>query len=223
MKTEKSRFSKKDILLGLDGCESLVIKEILKTVRFITREGGMRMYNTYHHLEGDKFKYSTTLNKTYLNEYDIVDYIGFKFIQNDKYSELKLKDLDNSKIKILEPSSVEYRLSIDKYGSHLLKLVRFLTKIDNKYDVELFVDIIVGKFNTPKEFTELFNKFSSIIEVDKTAFINEKFKILDDSIDIDVDDARHFSLRYGSVEFMEELKDVLVKYDTTLNKKKLVK
>lgn len=206
----KSKAINQKIISNIEGYESKIILTLVDIInKTISTSGDVYRYDN---LEGREFDIPEYV---YLNQYDILDSVGFIYhAVSDKSPKIQL--LDFTEVSLVGPTSISHRLSIpadvDDHYASIIKTVTFPIKIRNKYTVEITADIIIEQIAKPKEFSDLFNRMITILLIDESAFKNQDFEISEDSVDVELNDPRRFSLRYGVMEFIEKLKDVLVKY-----------
>lgn len=216
IKALHSRSNKKAIISNLDGYESEIIDNMVRLIKVNTKcnnDHGIWYKAEYENGSGIKFKYSDV----YLNEWDQLKTVEFKYQATNKYKTINLHRFTDSDIKIISQSIISYKLSMSNDYAYLYRCVEFDIKVKAKYTVKIIAKILMDKIAKPNEFTNLAIEIRNINRVDPHAFIHSEFTIEDDSISTNVDDIT-LSTRYISTGLIVNMKSALSQYYKKLGK-----
>lgn len=156
-----------------------------------------------------------------INKTDVLKSIEFIYYRDEHSPEFfELNNFNTDIIKIKDTVDISYKLILfgDKGILYLHKIVEFFILVNDIYTIKIIGVICIGKYETNVDISNLFNKITSVVLVDRYAFIGHKFKINNDHISMKIDYTPGYDIDKGCSELIGLLEDTLEKYYATLGK-----
>lgn len=219
IKALQSRSNKKVIISNLDGYESEIVDRFLNRIKTNVKiKDECRNVYKAEYENGSGFECPFDV---YLNEWDQLKSIEFKYIASPKNQYMDIHEFIDTDVKIIKPTTIFHKLLVSGYadGKHayLYKFIEFDIKVNNKYSVKLIAKILMDKIARPNEFANLATEIRNINFTDPNAFIHSNFTVNDDIISTNIDDIT-LSTRYRCMELMINMKNALALYYKKLGK-----
>lgn len=214
IKALQSRANKKAIISNLDGYESEIVDRFLNRIKTNVKIKD-ECKNVYKAEYENGSGFECTYGDIYLNEWDRLETIEFKYIASSKNQYIDIHEFIDADVKIISPTTISHKLLVSGYAdgkyAYLYKFIEFDIKVNNKYTVKLITKILMDKIARPNEFANLATEIRNINRVDLHAFIHSGFNIEGDIISTTIDDIT-LSTRYRCMDLMVNMRSALNQY-----------
>lgn len=211
----KNKIIPTKVLLSLDGSESFIIRTLKDQIMSDPIKFGCASFSDSG---GKKYR---IVDDNKINKTDVLKSIEFIYYRDEHSPEFfELNNFNTDRIKIKDPVVVSYKLVLfgDKGVIYLHKIVEFFILVNDVYTIKIIGVICIGKHKTNVDISNLFNKITSVILVNRYAFIGHKFKINNYHISMKIDYTPGYDIDKGSTELVGLLEDALEKCYAPLRK-----